>query len=500
MTIDAGAQPSCRRLEGLALLALIAIARIADGSITHDGPEFQVNTYTYAFQGSPAATGDGAGFVIVWHGRQGTPVNRLGILGQRYNVGGITLGMEFVINTIPLEDRADELYPEVARLPTGGFVVVWEGYDGQDGSEEGIFGQRFASTGEKVGTEFQVNSYTSGKQKRPQVAAGPDEPFIVVWTDDSYRRTVIGQRYDSGGSPLGGEFQVATYTTGMAYDPRIAIDNSGNLIIVWQSLLQDGSDDGVFARTFTKTGDPIGLEFQINSYTTGNQQHPDIAHDDDGRFLVVWDSFAQDGSGEGIFGRHYNADLAPISPEFQINAYTTGRQARPRVTAVGDDDFVVIWSSEGQDGDSAGVFARTVNLAEGTTGPEIQVNTYTTGPQGLPARLAVAAIGENRAVIAWEGSDPFEFGQDGSGSGIFAQRVCVESPLRECGDATCAGDAAISASDALVILRAAVGLSTRCKPCVCDTDNSGAVTARDALAVLHYATSKSVVLGCPPCS
>jgi hypothetical protein len=54
-----------------------------------------------------------------------------------------------------------------------------------------------------------------------------------------------------------------------------------------------------------------------------------------------------------------------------------------------------------------------------------------------------------------------------------------------------------SASDALLALQAAVG-STVCPACECDVDSSGAVMASDALAILRTAVGDlSVGLTCP---
>ena len=53
--------------------------------------------------------------------------------------------------------------------------------------------------------------------------------------------------------------------------------------------------------------------------------------------------------------------------------------------------------------------------------------------------------------------------------------------------------------DALIALRTAVGLG-QCALCVCDVDESGAVGATDALAVLKAAVGSSVALDCTPCS
>jgi len=62
-----------------------------------------------------------------------------------------------------------------------------------------------------------------------------------------------------------------------------------------------------------------------------------------------------------------------------------------------------------------------------------------------------------------------------------------------CGDFT--NDGVVSASDALGILAAAVGVA-QCLPCVCDLDLSGSVTATDALIALNYSVGLISELTC----
>lgn len=59
-------------------------------------------------------------------------------------------------------------------------------------------------------------------------------------------------------------------------------------------------------------------------------------------------------------------------------------------------------------------------------------------------------------------------------------------------------DAQVTASDALFILRAGLGLET-CALCVCDVNGSGSITASDALLALMAAIGQPVVLSCPDC-
>jgi hypothetical protein len=57
----------------------------------------------------------------------------------------------------------------------------------------------------------------------------------------------------------------------------------------------------------------------------------------------------------------------------------------------------------------------------------------------------------------------------------------------------------VTATDALFVLRAAVGSET-CALCVCDVNGSASITASDALLALNFAVGQPIELMCPPCS
>ena len=79
---------------------------------------------------------------------------------------------------------------------------------------------------------------------------------------------------------------------------------------------------------------PHGGQFQVNTYTTGNQGVPAVAADPQGRMWVVWMSAAESGDpGWGLRAQRYAADGVPQGSPFQINGATTLNQA-PRALRV----------------------------------------------------------------------------------------------------------------------------------------------------------------------
>ena len=117
---------------------------------------------------------------------------------------------------------------------------------------------------------------------------------------------VFGQRFDSSGSAVGGELQVNGFTADSQSYPAISHDPAGGFVVVWMSNAQDGSGYGIFGQRFGSSGNALGVEFRVNSFTMDRQARPAISHDAIGRFVVSWHSVAQDGSYEGVFGEIFS--------------------------------------------------------------------------------------------------------------------------------------------------------------------------------------------------
>ncbi len=322
------------------------------------------------------------------------------------------VGSEFQVNTYT---TSDQFYPAVAMSPTGEFVVVWSSIS-QDGDSYGNFGQRFESTGMPSGAEFQINTYTTSYQTRPSIVMDGSGGFVVVWTSyeqDGDSFGVFGRRFDSAGDPLGGEFQANTFTTFDQYRPAVSANTSGDFVIVWVSGIQDGSLRGIFAQRFDSGGMQADAEFQVNTFTTGVQRFPAVSMDDSGAFIVAWESHGQEGSQGGIFAQRFDSNGMRSGAEFQVNSFTTGNQVYAAIATVPGGDFMVVWQSP-----------KTGNS-------EITGQRYAGGGQPLGAEFRIAdsvPYAQFEPTVAGEESGGFvvvwgESFSDGSGTGIVGRRI-----------------------------------------------------------------------------
>ncbi len=380
--------------------------------------EFAINTFTTGHQSltgrvqTVEVDADGDAFVV-WNS-DGQDGSGYGVYGQRFTSAGAKVGGEFLINTYTTNYQT---LASVALDADGDALVVWAS-GGQDGSSGGIYGQRFNSAGAKVGGEFPINTYTTNNQSLPSVAMDADGDAVVVWSSsgqDGSFEGIYGQRFDSAGAKVGAEFQINTYTTSSQIYPTVAMDADGDAVVVWSSNSQDNPvGEGIYGQRFNSAGAKVGGEFPINTHTTNNQTWPAVAVDADGDAVVVWASYLQDGSSFGAYGQRFNSTGGKVGGEFRINSFTQNSQEFPSVAMDADGDAVVVWTSFGQDGNQHGVYALRFNSAGAKVGGEFVINTYTTNHQ---AHASVALDADGDAVVVWE-----SLGQDGSGWGVYGQR------------------------------------------------------------------------------
>ena len=387
---------------------------IALGAQVRLGSEFQVNTYTTNSQTRPSLAADAAGnFVVVWNSllQDGSS---FGVFGQRYTSSGAASGAEF---QVPTETSLAQRSARVAAARGGSFVVVWESRQDVD-SSYGIRARRYSASGVAQGTEFPVNAYTTGAQTRPSVAVSDTGAFVAVWTSlgqDGSDYGVWGQRFSPLGAPQGVAFQVNVHTTGRQNIPMVSADPSGAFVVVWQSPGQDGSGTGVFGRRYDADGLPFGGEFQVNTYTTADQYGAVVAVAAGGDFMVAWHTDTTDEDQQGVYARRYDASGLAQGAEFKVNTYTGNSKQYPAVAADAAGHFVVVW--EDRDDPDRGIFGRRYAPSGMPVGEEFLINTYMTALMFGPS---VAADAAGHFVAAWSSV------QDGSSYGVFGQRLAPD--------------------------------------------------------------------------
>ncbi len=349
--------------------------QLFDSNDSKVGSEEIVNTFTEGEQERPAlAMNSGGDFVIVWASHAGTSESIFDIKAKLYK-NNIAVGSEILVNTFTENSQTK---PDVTMLENGSFVVVWESWY-QDGSNKGVYCQLFDSEGQKIGAEFLVNTTTQFSQGRPTVKHFNDGKFIVVW--ESWKQDtanppgygVYGKIYGSSGNVVVDEFQINTYVNDYQWFTDVETFTDGSFAVTWCSWEQDGHDGGIYLQKFSSTGEKTGDEILVNKSTANYQWLPKIAKHGNGNVSLVWSSWRQDGSREGVYTQLFDSELNMLSFETQVNQTTDGYQWEPTFITGDDNEILVTWSGWTDDQDYE-IFARRVT----TTNPQgyIAPNTY----------------------------------------------------------------------------------------------------------------------------
>jgi hypothetical protein len=296
---------------------------------------------------------------------------------------------------------------------TGRWVVRVLNFSNATGTIRPTFG--FTMTGEPRATTDAAGNYTITAvrpgsfpvrevQQAGWVQTAPQFGFHAVALTSGQQATGL----DFGNAS---EFRVNTTTERSQFAPSVASDDHGNTVVAWMGW-GPGGVFGVFAQRYSAAGLPVEGEFRVDTLPFDEVDTPDVAMDADGNFVITWAGWL--GEGADVYARRYSAMGMPHGDEFRVNTTTTDRETDPSVAMDADGDFVVAWDSRDEQGRHLDVYAQRYSAGGLRRGGEFSVNTTTAGGQGAPS-AAMDADGD--FVIAWQSRD-----QDGSGSGVYAQR------------------------------------------------------------------------------
>jgi hypothetical protein len=321
-----------------------ASARRLDSNLSGALSSFRVNTMGAEDQERPQVCmlNDG-GAVFVWQGgKQGYQR----IFARFLAASGTWATADVRVNSFT---NQFQLNPVVATLSNGNVVVVWGSFNQEGpGSMQGVYAQRLTEAGQKLGGEFAVNQFTPYNQRSATVTALSDGRFVIVWISEQQRFEnsvdVYARVYDANGIPAGDEFRLNS-DTNVCANPSVAPSADGGFMVSWmqKDLLVRSNSWDVFARPFSGNGFG-GVTRRVNAHVYGDQLAPKISAIGS-EYLVVWTSMAQDGSREGVFGQFLRGDGSLAGGEIRVNTTTLSQQMHPVLASDGAERFVVAWTS-----------------------------------------------------------------------------------------------------------------------------------------------------------
>ena len=253
---------------------------------------------------------------------------------------------------------------------------------------------------EAKGNEFDLTGRLVGDQVGTRVAMGSEGGYLV-WQDnatDEFGLGISALRMDVAGNPVGAPVRINSLLVGDQENPRVGVLKSGGAIFAWE-----GGASGfhrVHYRVTNSQGLFLGEDRFVTGPESGEQVEPAVAVLKNGRAVLAWTDYLDDGSFKGVSARIIGSEGQALSEPFRLNKFTAGNQHKAQVVAMPGERFAAAWVSDQQQDDrSIDVILRVFSA----TGQALTEETIVT-PVGVSANPTLNVSGES-LVVAWEQLD-----------------------------------------------------------------------------------------------
>jgi hypothetical protein len=395
------------------------------------GPPVPVATETWFHQRTPVVAADPAGsFVVAWDSSE-EDGSASGVFARRYDASGAPRGTPFRVNTFT---PGGQHSPAVGMDAAGRAVVAWAGAGALDGGNGGIYARCYQADGQPLGPDLLVHASPSGAPLAPAVAAMPSGEFVVAWDGaDEAGSGIFARLYDAAGTPRGEAFAVAAASTGARWNPAVAVEAGGGFVVAWRDVSwEPEARYRVMARRYGADGIALDAAFPVSPEAAPWVAPPSVAADARGRFVVAWTAEALDADGQEttpVYARVYDpADPAAAAADpVRVDGSPRGGQDVAVVAGAPGDAFLALWHGVTAAG-GLEILGRTVGGGSSSATPfrvHADAGSYHTSP-----RAATSAGGH--VVVAWTASPAERFDGD-----VLARRF---GPERIFGDGFERGD------------------------------------------------------------
>ena len=350
-------------LAGRLVLAALLLLTSGAASATNVGPVFgppealnsTAATDSTTPESFPHIATDGSGsWLAVWQaGTQGLPLGGdQDIVASVSHDNGLTWSPPVPLSADPYTDRVSDAQPRIATNRGGTWVTVWQA------DNQRINAARSTDNGATWSPAIEIGNRPGANYAADVVASG--STWIATWTgtraQSNETEIYFSRSIDNGASWSSPEPLNTDGSTDTRHDsrPRLATNESGNWVAVWEATANGVTGDGV----------------------------------------DVWFARSDDN------GQHWS-DPLPLRPP---PSPTSHRDSEPVVANVGSDEWLVVWSSTrlssgavGDDGDI--VVSRSVDGGESWSAPTA-VNTDAAA-DSRPDRVPAIAADADHVVVAW---------------------------------------------------------------------------------------------------
>lgn len=243
--------------------------------------------------------------------------------------------------------------PHVAIDEQGDAVAAWEA--DPSNSPIRVMAARFDGASWGAATFIDSPISTSNLGIEPRVVMDANRSALVVWAEGQSGGTVAAYsaRYAAGSWSSAVQLDANLNTSLNASGARVVLDAAGNATAVWQNITNDSSHPNsiLAARNVGGTWTPAA---PLDTAKPGGNYRPELAVDDAGDVMVVWDDQGN------VWAAQYDAARGSFSPEVNIDVQDNAAYNPDIAFAHGCPQAVVVYqnSAPGSGGNGSGIFSQ----------------------------------------------------------------------------------------------------------------------------------------------
>jgi hypothetical protein len=178
-------------------------------------------------------------------------------------------------------NTGSSLRPSIAVDSSSTIYVVWE--DSAPGNTEILY--KISTNGGANWSNTKRLSWNSGSSNSPKIAIDSSDRISVVWNDDTPGNSEIYFRKSTSSGATWGSTKRLTWNLGYSGCQRIAVDSTNGIYIVWCD--DSPGNYEIYYKRSTNSGGTWGGVKRL-TWNTGGSGHPAMALDSSKAIHIVW--------------------------------------------------------------------------------------------------------------------------------------------------------------------------------------------------------------------
>ncbi len=289
----------------------------------------------------------------------------------------------------------DEVEPDVAALSDGGFVLV---YEGKDANGTSLIYETYGPEGEHKSSGFVQNDLNDDVLRQVEIDSFQDDSFVASYTRliDGGNSTVAAKIVDADGK-LSEEIPLHTSSSARAAD--VAVTGADSFVAAF--VVTEGQSVRIEYRGHNKAG---AFQFGDSIASPGAKNvDPQVTALGEDQFLVVWTEQTDPGN-EQVYGQIFNSQTGAAASGLLDIASDGDDDKHPSVAALPDGGFMVLYEQQFSPGNS---FDRIIGQRFDSRGEKVGEELLL---DEVPSTESVedpevALLSDGRIVGVWEQRD-----------------------------------------------------------------------------------------------